>query len=313
MAIEEALEILERILDYQNLNKVQEIVFRQAWEGKSYTEIARSIGYDSEYIKQVSFELWRSLSQALGKKVTKNNFQSILKRHLVQTQHLALTTVIPLTQNKLEPRDRIKIVSELENTFTFTTASRQDWGDALDVSVFYGRDSELLALEQWIVGDRCRLVSVLGMSGIGKTALCAKVAERIQEHFDYVIWRSLRNAPPIEELLTVLLKFLSNKRETDLPASIDEKIFLLLKYMRSSRCLVVLDNAESILQSSESAGQYRSGYEGYGQLIRCVAQTRHQSCLLLTSREKPIGLAAKESEILGVQSLLITTRIRHAG
>lgn len=62
MIIEEAIEIVEQILDNQSLNKVQEIVFRQAWEGKSYSEIATSIDYDPEYIKQVGCELWRSLS-----------------------------------------------------------------------------------------------------------------------------------------------------------------------------------------------------------------------------------------------------------
>jgi AAA+ ATPase superfamily predicted ATPase len=136
---------------------------------------------------------------------------------------------------------------------------RQDWGDAPDVSTFYGRDGELLDLEQWIKSDRSRLVIILGRDGVGKTALCAKVAEKIQEHFDYVIWRSLRNASSIQEILTVLIEFLSHKQEInqaegtppfkrrspfDLPESIDEKIYLLLNYLRFFRCLIVLDNTD---------------------------------------------------------------------
>ncbi|MBW4614346.1 MAG: hypothetical protein KME21_13945 [Desmonostoc vinosum HA7617-LM4] len=46
-------------------------------------------------------------------------------------------------------------------------------------------------------------------------------------------------------------------------------------------------------------GQYRSGYEGYGELLRVVGETKHQSCLIFTSREKPGDLAAFE----GVRSL----------
>lgn len=34
-------------------------------------------------------------------------------------------------------------------------------------------------------------------------------------------------------------------------------------------------------------GYYRSGYEDYGQLLRMLSQISHQSCIILTSREKP--------------------------
>ena len=70
----------------------------------------------------------------------------------------------------------------------------QDWGEAPDVSVFYGRTEELATLEQWIVRDRCRLIVLLGMGGVGKTALAVKVGQQVQSEFDYVIWRSLHNA-----------------------------------------------------------------------------------------------------------------------
>ena len=310
MMIEEVLELVEQILDCQSLNKVQEIVFRQAWEGKSYTEIATSISYDPEYIKQVGFELWRSLSWKLEKKVTKNNFQHILKRYVLQAQVVATIPAKPSNQNELEEGDRPKTLLNLEKGIaltetvpSFTKRPRQDWGDALDVSTFYGRDAELQDLEQWIVGDRSRLVTIFGQEGVGKTALTAKVAERIQEHFDYIIWRNLRNAPAIPELLNVLIQFVSNQEAICLPTSVDEKIYLLLNHLRSSRCLIVLDNAESILQKGKFAEQYRPGYEGYGQLFRCIAQTSHQSCLMLTSRQNLKWLEAKEGEQSRMRSL----------
>jgi len=47
-----------------------------------------------------------------------------------------------------------------------------------------------------------------------------------------------------------------------------------MEYLRSSRCLLVLDNGESILRSGERAGRYRSGYEGYGQLLRQMSNIK---------------------------------------
>ena len=38
----------------------------------------------------------------------------------------------------------------------------------------------------------------------------------------------------------------------------------------------------------------RPGYANYAQLLRRLAETEHQSCLLLTSREKPSDLIAHE-------------------
>src|SRR5262249_53961168 len=57
------------------------------------------------------------------------------------------------------------------------------------------------------------------------------------------------------------------------------------------RSLLVLDNLETVLAAAERQGVYRVGYEGYGRLLRLIAETAHPSCLLLTSREAPPELA----------------------
>lgn len=172
----------------------------------------------------------------------------------------------------------------------------QDWGEAPDIDSFYGRTQELSQLEQWIVHDRCKLVALLGMGGIGKTALCVTLFERIQDKFDYLLWRSLRNAPPVEAILADLIPFLSNQQQTDLPENLTCQLSLLMRYLGKHRCLLMLDNAESILGDGERSGCYLSGYEGYGELIRRVGSERHKSCLVLTSREQLPELARAEGK-----------------
>ncbi len=197
----------------------------------------------------------------------------------------------------LTPSDYTKPTSATQIKKEKIIPLQQDWGEAIDVSIFYGRSSELATLETWIESDRCRLIAVLGMGGIGKTALAVKIAQQLQEQFEYIIWRSLRNAPPLETLTGELISFLSAGQETK------AEIKLLLQYLRSARSLIILDNVETILLPGECAGQYRTGYENYGQLFRLIGETAHSSCLLLTSREKPAEVAALEGIELSVRSL----------
>ena len=197
----------------------------------------------------------------------------------------------------LNTNDYLKLTSATPIQKEKVTPLQQDWGEAIDVSIFYGRTEELGTLETWIQRDRYRLVALLGMGGIGKTALAVKIAQQLQEQFEYVIWRSLRNAPPLETLLGELITFLSAGKETK------AEIKILLQCLRSSRSLLILDNVETILRSGDRAGQYRTGYENYGQLFRLIGETAHSSCLILTSREKPAQVAALEGIDLSVRSL----------
>src|SRR5205814_1178171 len=63
------------------------------------------------------------------------------------------------------------------------------------------------------------------------------------------------------------------------------------------------DNLESLLQSGDREGGYLPGYEGYGRLIGRLAESAHQSCVLLTSREKPREIEALEGVRSPVRSL----------
>jgi len=265
-----------------HLTDIQKTVLKGAWQGYTYEEIADREGYSEKYLKRdVGPRLWKILSEALGEKVSKKNFRTALERRLVSTK-------------SSPPRQTLEM------------NSYQDWDEAVDVPTFYGRTQELATLKQWLVKDRCRLVALLGMGGIGKTALSIKLAQQIQDEFEYIIWRSLRHGPPIEDILVELIYFLSGRQEKNLPETTNAKISQLLDYLRKHRCLIILDNLESVLRSDNKAGYYREEYKGYGQLLKYVGETYHQSCLVLTSREKPKEFALKEGEELPVRSLRLT-------
>jgi WD40 repeat protein len=160
----------------------------------------------------------------------------------------------------------------------------QDWGEAPDVENFYGREAELTQLEQLIVVEQSKLVMLLGMGGIGKTTLTVALADQLQNKFDRFIWRSLRDAPPLEEILSELIPFLSQPEQIEVSDDIERQLKQIMKALSQHRCLLVLDNIESILDSD--TGHYWDGYENYGNLFRRIAEERHQSCLILTSREQ---------------------------
>lgn len=181
-----------------------------------------------------------------------------------------------------------------------------DLGEAVDISNFYGRIQELATLSQWLGTEHCQLVGLLGFGGIGKTALSVKLVKHLQADYEAVIWRSLRHGPTVDELLIDILQSLEpetvriNQRQTLLSQ--------LMTYLRQHRCLLVLDNWETLLESSAGsahahAGQHKSAYQGYGELLRSLGETPHQSCLVITSREKPATLAQLEGPT--VRSLVL--------
>ncbi len=385
MTPDEALTILDKLLanhpTQQGLTNLQELIFRQCWEGRTYAEIAEDTSYDTGYVKDVGSKLWQFLSQAIGEKVTKNNLQSVMRRQQSRVAEESdrpsenppgdrtlgasptdrssdsdppIILVTPPSVDLISPEEEtvaetgdsfvtIPPTTEFEpssisfssNSFSSPPLPRIDWGEAIDVTTFFGRTQELDTLSRWIVQEQCRLILLLGMGGIGKTSLSVKLAELLAEEdegvtegsddgmtksthppihpsthppthpFEFIIWRSLRNAPPPETLFADLIRFLSQERETEsqLPPTIEGRIQRLIHYLQTTRSLVVLDNLETILQEGKHAGSPRPGYEGYGLLWRRIGETRMTSCVVLTSREKPKELVPLEGESLPIRTL----------
>ncbi|HEY9710179.1 MAG TPA: ATP-binding protein, partial [Oculatellaceae cyanobacterium] len=232
MTADEALALLNELLKEQKLKNIHELVFCYSWQGLTYPEIAKQVGYDTSYIRNIGQELWSQLSQAFEERVTKKNIQSVLRRKLAQNQHAASANQSEKEAASFSQADSEPPLLERSN-LSVNTNQYQHWGEAIDVSTFYGRQAEMAMLHEWIESDCCRLVAVVGMGGIGKTALAAKLAEQLQNKFDYLVWQSLRNAPPIEIVLTQLLKIFANQQEVIQAGSLDGQISQLIERLRS--------------------------------------------------------------------------------
>lgn len=179
-----------------------------------------------------------------------------------------------------------------------------DWGQAPDVPQLFGRESQLAALERWLVDERCRVVSIVGIGGLGKSSLALTAAQSFLSRFDLVMFRSLRDEPAPAELLDLLIPVIS-EQGTKPAEQIADKIAQLIQLLRERRCLLILDGVEAIFQPGALKGGYRDGCAAYELLFKSFGERQHQSCLLLTSRESVVALGPLEGDAAPVRTLCL--------
>lgn len=300
--LEELITYLVNYLRPRILSDLQETVVRSAWSGKTYIEISEETYNDPDYLKGVGAKVWHILSEALGEEVTKRNIKLVSRRNYKKLQKF--------NRNCQQELNNIPKVTNLHDKTTKScnkavTNKYRDWGEAVDVAFFYGRLSELAKLKQWLIKDCCRLIAILGMGGIGKTSLAVKLARQVESEFEVVIWKSLRNLPEFKSILTELIIAICDRQTLYVADTIDGQINNLMNCLRQKRCLVIFDGVDNILASGKLGGQYLENYQNYGQLLRRIQDEQHRSCVILTSREKPVGLSLREGKKSVVRSHLL--------
>jgi len=287
----------------ENLTPLQEAILTGVWQRQKYPQIAKDFNCSQSHVKKEAAKLWEKLREELGEDLNKFNFRSkVEKKHrvdqasqsghcLLQFDNVNIGGQFIQTIKDLQPRSRSTPDTPQNNA----PERIIDLTDAPELIDYYDRASEESTLKQWILEAHTRLITIYGLSEIGKSAIALKLIEEIQTQFDYIIWKSLNNTPTLSTLQTELKQTFSQSQPTPLPT--------ILEYFRTSRCLVILDDVQNLFQIGELAGQYLPGYEDYSKFFKQTATSSHQSCLILLSWEKSQEIAQLEAENRATQTL----------
>ena len=222
------------------LTPVEKKFLRGLLCGFSPAEIANAV-YKSRSSSTVRVYLSNGLYKYLEEMLSNQTQTSVKVKNWSRVTHLLEKAGYKKAWHMEQNNNQI--ITNIKNQTDFVTmksAEKQDWGEAIDVSIFHGRTQELAQAKQWILQERCRLVVLLGLAGVGKTALSVKLAEQIQDKFEYVIWRSLSLAPPLEVFLNKLIQTLSKDVEIRSPETLESLITQLIEclaYFPLSDCI----------------------------------------------------------------------------
>ncbi len=241
----------------KQLSNIDVLVLRGSWKGDKYSQIAANGGYTDEYLKNdIGPKLWKRLSQALGKKVTKNNFKAILEQHIYQDK-------IARTANKLAVKDKNIHTNQFIKTPqpVYHNLPSRDYTRLVGRSLEAKRLLELLSFE-WLTP----CVSIEGIGGAGKTTLALDIAYRcLEASNDIYLGRSsgssINTVPNFE-----IIVFTSAKANFFTPKGI-------LPRLRRERTL--MDIFTSIIRTISFYDFQTASFEKtYEQIYKCLANMR---------------------------------------
>lgn len=285
MDIAEVLKLADKLIfthTGEHLDNLQETILKGTLQNQKYAKIASENNLSEGHVRDTASELWQALSDVLGENVNKSNARNILEKIIISNS---------VSSGNFISFHQLSICSKQKRSPKSSTLSKQtenktylDIDTAPEITEFYGRTDELNTLKTWLIQDCPRIITLVGIIGIGKTTLAIKLIEQIQTQFEYIVYRSLRYCPTIDDFLTDLLQSLISPI---IPNTLYRQVDVLLKFLRNHRCLIIIDDLQMLFQQGHFAGQYQAEFEGYYLLFKQIAELSHASSFLLITSEQP--------------------------
>lgn len=303
MTVTEALQLADELVFAQtgkHLDDLQEEVIKGLWQGQTYKKIAEESHRSESRVRDIGHKLLQILSEQLGEDVKKSNFRSTIERLQITSSPSA--QVVGINHNNFHfcsPSFHNNTKELQVDNASITSTSFKNLTIAPKINNFYGREYELARLSQSILEYQTSLMSILGVSGIGKTILVKRFIDQNLLKFDGVIWRSLKFAKPLNLLLDDIIKNI----ESESPSKTEDKLSKVFEVLAQRKCLIVLDDVQELFVKGQLAGQYKNEYEDYRIFFTMMTEIEHKSSLILISQEKCQDMISLDEELYPVQCL----------
>ena len=293
MDVAEILQFADQLIlnkTGKRLDDLQKTVITGVYEGKTYETIADECHRSESRVRSVGSKLWQILSESLGEDVNKHNFCWTIER-VANNQFILGNNNINYCHNNKESSENTEQGIKNQLYYDLTIAPK--------INRFCDRTSEIDTLSNWILNQNTHLISILGLSGIGKTTLVKRFIDLHQQKFDAIVWRSLKFPQSLDLLLDDLLKH----HKLDSLPTINDKLKQLFDILTNKKCLIILDDLQNIFIPSQFAGKYQPEYQDYQTLFKMITEINHQSHVILISQEQCPEMECLDEELYPIKSL----------